>query len=122
MSEALRKKPTTGIAGCCARAPIGHAAAVPPSNVMNSRRFMNFLPEPKTKPTMGYTAPSGKHCASQQKRPTHVSCGSPPEVALFGLMSAPTSSGHTGSQGYVVEVPILLQKSFCTGDQKFSGL
>ena len=29
--------PITGIAGCCARAAIGHAAA-PPSNVMNSRR------------------------------------------------------------------------------------
>ena len=28
----------TGIAGCCARAASGHAAA-PPSNVMNSRRF-----------------------------------------------------------------------------------
>src|SRR5262249_27543745 len=31
-------KPITGIAGCCARAASGHAAA-PPINVMNSRRF-----------------------------------------------------------------------------------
>src|SRR5262245_58453170 len=30
--------PMTGIAGCCARAASGHAAA-PPSNVMKSRRF-----------------------------------------------------------------------------------
>src|SRR5262245_16562770 len=30
--------PTTGIAGCCARAASGHAVA-PPSSVMNSRRF-----------------------------------------------------------------------------------
>jgi hypothetical protein len=34
----LRSKPTTGIADCCARAAIGHAAAAPPSSVMNSRR------------------------------------------------------------------------------------
>jgi hypothetical protein len=30
--------PTTGIAGCCARAASGHAAA-PPISVMNSRRL-----------------------------------------------------------------------------------
>jgi len=33
-------KPITGIAGCSARAASGHAAAVPPSSVMNSRRFI----------------------------------------------------------------------------------
>jgi hypothetical protein len=33
------RKPTTGIAGCCTRAASGHVAAVPPSSVMNSRRF-----------------------------------------------------------------------------------
>jgi hypothetical protein len=31
--------PTTGNSGCCARAASGHATAVPPSSVMNSRRF-----------------------------------------------------------------------------------
>jgi hypothetical protein len=31
---------TTGIAGCCARAASGHAAAALPSSVMNSRRLM----------------------------------------------------------------------------------
>ena len=31
--------PITGIAGCCARAASGHAAAAPPNSVMNSRRF-----------------------------------------------------------------------------------
>src|SRR5215813_10725166 len=30
----------TGIAPCCARAASGHAAAAPPSNEMNSRRFI----------------------------------------------------------------------------------
>jgi hypothetical protein len=30
--------PTTGIAGCCARAAIGHDAAAPPRRVMKSRR------------------------------------------------------------------------------------
>jgi hypothetical protein len=37
-AEALLTYPTTGIAGCCARAASGHAAA-PPRSVMNSRRF-----------------------------------------------------------------------------------
>jgi len=37
--DALPSNPTTGIAGCCARAASGHAAA-PPSSVMNSRRLM----------------------------------------------------------------------------------
>jgi hypothetical protein len=32
-------KPTTGIADCCARAASGHAAAEPPTSVMNSRRL-----------------------------------------------------------------------------------
>ena len=34
------RKPTTGIAGCCALAANGQAAAAPPKSVMNSRRFM----------------------------------------------------------------------------------
>ena len=36
--EKLRN-PTVGIAGCCACASGGHAAAAPPSSEMNSRRF-----------------------------------------------------------------------------------
>jgi hypothetical protein len=35
----LRRNPTTGIAGCCARAVSGHVAAALPSSVMNERRF-----------------------------------------------------------------------------------
>ena len=34
------RNPITGIAGCCARAASGHAAAAPPSSVMNERRFI----------------------------------------------------------------------------------
>src|SRR5262249_39440943 len=34
------RNPITGIAGCCARAASGHAAA-PPINARNSRRFMD---------------------------------------------------------------------------------
>ena len=37
--DALRRKPTTGIACCCARAASGHAAA-PPSATIKSRRLM----------------------------------------------------------------------------------
>jgi hypothetical protein len=39
MDEALRY-PITGIAGCCARAANGHAAAAPPSVAKNFRRSM----------------------------------------------------------------------------------
>jgi hypothetical protein len=35
--------PITGIAGCCARAITGHAAAAPPSSVMNSRRCNQII-------------------------------------------------------------------------------
>ena len=37
------RRPITGIAGCYARALSGHAAAAPPSSVMNSRRLMAYL-------------------------------------------------------------------------------
>jgi hypothetical protein len=37
--EPAPRIPTTGIAGCCARAASGHAAAAPPTKVMNSRRL-----------------------------------------------------------------------------------
>jgi len=42
--ERLRRNPTTGIAGCCARAASGHVATALPKNVMNSRRFMQAPP------------------------------------------------------------------------------
>jgi len=35
--------PTTGIAGCCARAASGNDAAAPPSTPKNSRRLMTHL-------------------------------------------------------------------------------
>jgi hypothetical protein len=35
-----RRNPTTGSAGCCARAASGHAIAAPPSSDMNARRRM----------------------------------------------------------------------------------
>src|SRR5262249_26793802 len=37
------RNPITGIDGCCARVASGRAAAVPPSSVMNSRRFMSDM-------------------------------------------------------------------------------
>ena len=40
-SDVLRRNPTTGIAGCCARAASGHAAAAPPRTPRNSRRLMS---------------------------------------------------------------------------------
>jgi hypothetical protein len=38
-SDVLLRNPITGIAGCCARAASGHAAALP-SSVMNERRLI----------------------------------------------------------------------------------
>ena len=43
--EPLRRYPTTGIAGCCAPAASGHAAAAPPRRVMKSRRLMQSIPD-----------------------------------------------------------------------------
>ena len=40
VGDALPRNPITGIAGCCARAASGHAAAAPPSVKTNSRRRM----------------------------------------------------------------------------------
>src|SRR5262245_28402535 len=42
--ERALMNPITGIAGCCARAASGHAAAAPPMSVMNSRRLMRCPP------------------------------------------------------------------------------
>jgi hypothetical protein len=33
--------PMTGSAACCARAANGHVTATPPSNILNSRRFLS---------------------------------------------------------------------------------
>ena len=45
----------TGIAGCCARAVSGHAAAAPPSSDMNSRRLLSNigLPAPWVPQALG---------------------------------------------------------------------
>src|SRR4029453_10837332 len=59
----LLRKPITGIAGCCARAASGHAAA-PPSRVMNWRLFrsgMGFSPEP--------AVPAYRRLRMHRKRP-----------------------------------------------------
>src|SRR5262249_20461952 len=48
LAEVLLRNPITGIAGCCAHAASGQAAAAPPSSVMNSRRFK---PKPPVLPT-----------------------------------------------------------------------
>jgi hypothetical protein len=39
-SDVVRRKPTTGIAGCCACADSDHVATVLPRAVMNSRRLI----------------------------------------------------------------------------------
>ena len=37
------RNPITGITGCCAIAPSGHATAAPPISVINSRRSIQYL-------------------------------------------------------------------------------
>src|SRR5262245_15758713 len=47
------RNPTVGtFAGCCARAASGHAAAAPPSNEINSRRFIR---SPRRRGRVGVT-------------------------------------------------------------------
>src|SRR5262245_8591872 len=57
------------MAGCCARAASGHAAAAPPRNAMKLRRLMQ-KPPVEMKPT------KGQRCASQQKLAADVADGS----------------------------------------------
>src|SRR5262245_6280497 len=50
-------KPITGIAGCCARAASGHAAAAPPSATINSRRPMVTVIRPSRARCVNGTIP-----------------------------------------------------------------
>ena len=54
----LLRNPITGIAGCCARAASGHAAAAPPSSVMNSRRSHSITSSARTSSVGGTSRPS----------------------------------------------------------------
>ena len=71
------KIPTTGMAGCCARAACSHVAATPPTMVMNSRRLMGLTPRPRITELSIAAVGVGQWRASQQK-------GQParPQVAL----------------------------------------
>jgi hypothetical protein len=63
---------------CCARAASGHAAAAPPSSVMNSRRFTsNFSRASKRK------VDSGRPTALRNFEGAFVGCGSNSAVLRF---------------------------------------
>jgi len=64
LGDLLLRNPTTGIAGCCARAASGHAAA-PPSSVMNSRRLMS--PPALRRDNVFKCFPTFEHDASQRE-------------------------------------------------------
>jgi hypothetical protein len=67
----LRRNPTTGIGGCCARAASGHAdVAAPPSSAMNARRLMLTTQLP---PYGHVTAPAAK--VGRQLQLHHHQCG-----------------------------------------------
>ena len=57
-ADAPLRKPITGIAGCCARAATGHAAAAPPSSVMNSRRCHSITSSARASSVGGTSRPS----------------------------------------------------------------
>jgi hypothetical protein len=83
---------STGTGDCCARAASGHAAAAPPTSVMNWRRFRlcmgDFLP-------YALSSPSADPCA---RSPASLS------VPIYFFISghSPWSSGrHASSAGMV---------------------
>jgi hypothetical protein len=93
--------PITGIAGCCARAPSGHAAAAPPSSDMNSRRLIGSLsnrgPQPSHSANMSvvhYSKVSRRLAAMVKMRRTrieHILSALPPlatEERTFGIGSS----------------------------------
>jgi len=55
--QAIGRWPITGIAGCCARAANGHAAAAPPSAASNSRRPMVTVIRPSREGCVKATIP-----------------------------------------------------------------
>ena len=56
---AAPKNPMVGsFAGCCARAASGHAAAAPPSSVMNSRRSHSITSSARASSVGGTSRPS----------------------------------------------------------------
>jgi hypothetical protein len=67
-------RPTTGGAGCCARATTGHATAAPPSSVMNSRRLM--CPPLSEDHTLPRRCRNAALSASQQNWPPMAEMGS----------------------------------------------
>ena len=56
--ESRDEKADPGIAGCCARAASGHAAAAPPSSVMNSRRLTRSPRRRGQAASAGWSRPS----------------------------------------------------------------
>src|SRR3984893_2955078 len=95
------KKPIIGIAGCCARATSGQAAAPPVISVMNSRRLMDH---PSTRAAHPY---HGRlRCASQQDKTHYFRNGSKPECLPNACMSALASCGQTAPCALFRHVPI----------------
>src|SRR5262249_14891067 len=84
-SEPVTIKPIRGIfADGWAYTGSGKVAAAPPSNVMNSRRFMGF----SEGEGLREVSIAGQGRASQQKRPAHVRFGSGADIARLLAMSA----------------------------------
>src|ERR1700730_16382445 len=86
----MSRYPTTGIAGCCARAASGHTAAEPPSAAMNSRLLMRYPQGRGSHPTT--LLKEKPCCALQQFWPPDFRNGSSraqPLASGLQLMTAP---------------------------------
>src|SRR5215468_52538 len=57
LRDLLSRNPTTGIAGCCACATMGHAAAAPPSSVITWRRLTSGMGSPSEPAVPAYRTP-----------------------------------------------------------------
>jgi hypothetical protein len=100
------RNPITGLVGCCARAVSGHAAAVLPTNVMNSRRLMA---SPASRTTSGL------------KRISHFGLGIVPFVRPKRAAPRPlwVKSGHSGRS---LPCPLYPQKRTLLSDSWMSAL
>src|SRR5262245_19042347 len=93
--------PITGIAGCCARAASGHAAAAAlPRSAMKLRRLMQNCPS-RRKPT------KRQRCASQQNWSADDAVGQQRTSPVIEPMSAlPPRADKERASRYVRFVPI----------------
>ena len=89
-ADAASRNPITGIAGCCARAASGHAAAAPPSSVMNSRRSHSITSSARASSVGGTSRPSALAVLRLMTSSNLVGCTTGRSVGFAPLRIRPT--------------------------------